>query len=106
MSTYYSVLTNRKFLVSLRSSFILLVFSPFSVMMFVFQYSSQSLLFNEIMDPLLGRFLNLLLKSFFVCISESRNVSCWGCNANSTPDYNVTKTQNRRCWLTCAKLKS
>ena len=53
-------------------------------MMFVFQYSSQSLVFNEIMDRLLDRFLNLVLKSFFVFISESQDVSCWGCNANST----------------------
>jgi len=26
----------------------------------------------------------LLLKSSFVCVSDSRDVSCWGCNANST----------------------
>jgi len=56
-------------------------------MTLVFQYSSQSLLFNETNDKLLGRFLDLLLKllkSLISCIPESREVSCWGCNANST----------------------
>jgi len=43
-----------------------------------------SLLFNEVIGELQSCFMNLLLKSFFVCISESQDVSCWGCNANST----------------------
>jgi len=50
----------------------------------VFQYSYQSLLFYGIIDKLLSRFLDLFLKSSFVCFSESRDVLCWGCNANST----------------------
>jgi len=43
----------------------------------VFQYSSQSLLFNETADKLLGRFLDLLLKllkSSIMFIPESRDV--------------------------------
>jgi len=36
------------------------------------------------MDKLPDYFLNLLSKSFFIYVSESRGVSCWGCNANST----------------------
>jgi len=47
---------------SLCSSFILLEFSPFLGTTLVFQYSSQSLLFHETIDKLLGRFLDLLLK--------------------------------------------
>ena len=43
-----------------------------------------SVLFNDISAKLPSCFLNLLLKSSFVCISESQDVSCWGCNANST----------------------
>ena len=46
--------------------------------------SSLSLLFMEISDNLPSCCLNLLLRSYFVCISESQDVSCWGCNANST----------------------
>jgi len=41
-------------------------------------------LFNDISAKLPSCFLNLLLKSSFVCISELQDVSCWGCNANST----------------------
>jgi len=41
-------------------------------------------LFNEVVGVLPSCFLNLLLKTFFVCISESQDVSCWECNANST----------------------
>jgi len=44
------------------SNFILLEFSPFGDATLVFQYSSQSLLFNENIDKLLGRFLDLFLK--------------------------------------------
>ena len=44
------------------SSFLLLDFKSFWGMTLVFQYSSQSLLFNETMDRLLGCFLDLLLK--------------------------------------------
>jgi len=46
--------------------------------------SSLPSLFNEVDGELPSCFLNLLFKSFFVCISESQDVSCWGCNANST----------------------
>ena len=46
--------------------------------------SALSLLFNDIIDELPGCFLNLFLRSSFLCISESQDVSCWGCNANST----------------------
>jgi len=42
------------------------------------------LLFHGTIEKLLSRFLNSLLKSSFVCISESLDVSCWGGNANST----------------------
>jgi len=64
--------------------------SVHSVMvLLVFPHSYQSLLFNENIDKLLGRFLDLLLKTSFVCISESRDVSCWGCNANSTRHSNA-----------------
>ena len=53
----------------------------------VFQYSYQSLLFHEIVDKPPSRFLDLLLKSSFVCVSESWDVSCWRCKANSTLCY-------------------
>ena len=46
--------------------------------------SSLPSLSNEVVGELPSCFLNLLLKSFFVCISESQDVSCWGCNATST----------------------
>jgi len=42
----------------------------------VFQYLYQSLLFHETVDKLLSRFLDLLLKFSFVCVSESQDVSC------------------------------
>ena len=59
--------------------------SVHSVMrLLVFQYSYHSLLFPKTIDKLQSRFLDLLLKSSFVCVSESWDVSCWGCNANST----------------------
>jgi len=34
------------------------------------------LLFNEVIGELPNGFMNLLLKSFFIYISESQNVSC------------------------------
>ena len=42
------------------------------------------MLFNDISAKLPSCFLNLLFKSSIVCISESQDVSYWGCNANST----------------------
>jgi len=42
------------------------------------------LLFNEVIGELPNGFMNLLLKSFFIYISESQNVSCWGATTNST----------------------
>jgi len=41
-------------------------------------------LFNEVIGELPSCFMNLLLKSFFVCISESQDVSCWWAKTNST----------------------
>jgi len=67
---------------SLCSSFILLEFNPSCGVSLVFRYSYQSLLFNENINKLLGRFLDLFFE-VFLCISESRDVSCWGCSANS-----------------------
>ena len=56
--------------------------------------SSFPLLFNAIIDKLPGCILNLLLKSsFFLCISESQDVSCWGCNVNSTLAFLQTYTK-------------
>jgi len=46
--------------------------------------SSSSSLFTEFIEKLPSCLLNLLLRSSFACISESQDVSCWGCNANST----------------------
>jgi len=46
--------------------------------------SSLPSLFNEIVGELSSCFRNSFLKSFFVYISESQDVSCWGCNANTT----------------------
>jgi len=66
-------------------------------MTLVFQYSSQSLLFSETNEKLLSRFLDLLLKwlnSLISCIPESRDVSCWGCNANSTVRIDSTGPTN------------
>ena len=57
------------------------------------QYSSMSRLFMESSDNLLGRFLDLFstsVMSLINCIPDSEDVSCWGCNANSTPGPNVT----------------
>ena len=46
--------------------------------------SSMPSLFHEVVGELSSCFLNLFLESFPVCISESQDSSCWGCNANST----------------------
>jgi len=67
--------------VRLRSSWVQIVRS------YNFMHSNSfflSLLFNVVIGELPSCFMNLLLKSFFVCISESQKVLCWGCNANST----------------------
>jgi len=47
----------------------------------------QSVFFHKSIDKFLSLFLYLVqkwLKSSFICISESQEASCWGCNTNST----------------------
>jgi len=72
INTQYNVLVNQVFANPV-SVFILLGFVHY------FRHSNVSSLpslFNEVVGELPSCFLNLLLKSFFVCISESQDVSC------------------------------
>jgi len=80
------------------SNFTLLEFNPFDDATFNIDYSntsSLSVLFNDISAKLPNCFLNLLLKSSFVCVSDSQDVSCWGCNANST--HILTRGRRNMC---------
>jgi len=43
-----------------------------------------TLLFKEVIGELPSGVMNLLLKSFFICISKPQDVSCWGAKTNST----------------------
>jgi len=47
-------------------------------------------LFNEVIGELPSCFMNLLLKSFLVCISESKDGLCWGAKTNSTLSRCIT----------------
>jgi len=57
------------------------------------------LLFNDIIDNLPSCFLNLRLRTFFVCISESQDASSWGCNANSTVDLISSRITFHTLWI-------
>ena len=72
INTQYNVLVNQVFANPV-SVFILLGFS------YDFRHSNVSSLpslFKEVVGELPSCFLNLFLKSFLVCISESQDVSC------------------------------
>jgi len=72
INTQCNVLVNQVFVRSVSASFFLNLFRDFRHS----NVSSLHSLFNRVVGELPSCFLNLLLTYFFICVSESQDVSC------------------------------